>query len=225
MTLPSSTTSTAGSVTLDPTSPARVSTVRTSSTAAFSCLPPQRTIAYTEELSLCLCGPIAPFRPLADQGHEGGLASLAPAPWQPSPGSDLCAGSSGYQTPAAADASGAACPGSAAMSGGPGSRVAARRRRRPPNGCADPVSAGSPAPLPGTSAAPWLAAALSAALASAPAAAAVASSPVGTGSAGLSSAGPSLSGLPCRCRRPSLPVLPSRWVLPSLAAAPSDRPR
>src|SRR6516164_2973300 len=86
MTLPSSTTSTAGSVTLDPTSPARVSTVRTSSTAAFSCLPPQRTIAYTEELSLCLCGPTATFRPLADLGHEGGLASLAPGtlatqPW------------------------------------------------------------------------------------------------------------------------------------------------
>src|SRR5215475_3507281 len=54
MTLPSSTTSTAGSVTLEPTSPASVSTVRTSSTAAFSCLPPQRTIAYTRELSLCL---------------------------------------------------------------------------------------------------------------------------------------------------------------------------
>jgi hypothetical protein len=33
--------------------------VRTSSTDAFSCLPPQRTIAYTEELSLCLCGPNA----------------------------------------------------------------------------------------------------------------------------------------------------------------------
>src|SRR4029077_6808945 len=54
MTLPSSTTSTAGSVTLEPTSPASVSTVRTSSTAAFSCLPPQRTIAYTRDLSLCL---------------------------------------------------------------------------------------------------------------------------------------------------------------------------
>src|SRR5215472_17424652 len=48
MTLPSSTRSTAGSVTLEPTSPASLSTVRTSSTDAFSCLPPQRTIAYTE---------------------------------------------------------------------------------------------------------------------------------------------------------------------------------
>src|SRR6266571_798120 len=47
MTLSSSTTSTAGSVRLDPTSPASLSTVRTSSTDAFSCLPPQRTIAYT----------------------------------------------------------------------------------------------------------------------------------------------------------------------------------
>src|SRR5262249_27104765 len=54
-------------------------------------------------------------------------------PWQPSPGSVLCAGSSGYQPPAAADAPGAVCPaGSAATSGGPGSRVAARRR--PPDG-------------------------------------------------------------------------------------------
>ena len=48
ITLSSSTTSTAGSVTLEPTSPASLSTVRTSSTDAFSCLPPQRTIAYTE---------------------------------------------------------------------------------------------------------------------------------------------------------------------------------
>src|ERR1700729_417549 len=48
MTLPSSITSTAGRVTLEPTSPASLSTVRTSSTDAFSCLPPQRTIAYTE---------------------------------------------------------------------------------------------------------------------------------------------------------------------------------
>src|ERR1700728_1110723 len=45
-----STTSTAGSVRVEPTSPVRRSTVRTSSTDAFSCLPPQRTIAYTETL-------------------------------------------------------------------------------------------------------------------------------------------------------------------------------
>src|SRR5437879_567128 len=77
MTLPSSTTSTAGSVTLDPTSPDSVSTVRTSSTAAFSCLPPQRTIAYTEELSLCLCGPVALF-PQPRTRHEVGLVSSAP---------------------------------------------------------------------------------------------------------------------------------------------------
>src|ERR1700722_20143745 len=51
MTLSSSTTRTAGSVTLDPTSPVSLSTVRTSSTDAFSCLPPQRTIAYTANSS------------------------------------------------------------------------------------------------------------------------------------------------------------------------------
>src|SRR5579859_4801383 len=49
-TLPPSTTSRAGSVRVEPTSPVRRSTVRTSSTDAFSCLPPQRTIAYTETL-------------------------------------------------------------------------------------------------------------------------------------------------------------------------------
>src|SRR6185312_3925184 len=85
MTLPSSTTSTAGSVTLEPTSPASVSTVRTSSTAAFSCLPPQRTIAYTRELSLCLVRALplgaGPHRVNADP-HTGsqryeGLACLS----------------------------------------------------------------------------------------------------------------------------------------------------
>src|SRR5215469_11637678 len=48
MTLPSSTTSTAGRLTLAPISPDSLSTVRTSSTDAFSCLPPQHTTAYTE---------------------------------------------------------------------------------------------------------------------------------------------------------------------------------
>src|SRR5215475_8257098 len=84
MTLPSSTTSTAGSVTLEPISPASVSTVRTSSTAAFSCLPPQRTIAYTRELSLCLvrallwCGPAPCQRRSAHTGSQRyeGLACL-----------------------------------------------------------------------------------------------------------------------------------------------------
>ena len=48
MTSPSpSTTSKAGSITLEPVSPGSLSTVRTSSSATFSCLPPQRTIAYT----------------------------------------------------------------------------------------------------------------------------------------------------------------------------------
>src|SRR5487761_1601190 len=49
-TLSPSTTSRTGSVSVEPTSPVRRSTVRTSSTDAFSCLPPQRTIAYTETL-------------------------------------------------------------------------------------------------------------------------------------------------------------------------------
>src|SRR6266542_2476164 len=61
MTLSSSTTSTAGSVRLDPTSPASLSTVRTSSTDAFSCLPPQRTIAYTVNSLSPLCWPAARF--------------------------------------------------------------------------------------------------------------------------------------------------------------------
>src|SRR5215469_8538009 len=52
ITWPPSTMSTAGSVTVEPISPASLSTVRTSSTDALSCLPPQRTIAYTKELSL-----------------------------------------------------------------------------------------------------------------------------------------------------------------------------
>jgi hypothetical protein len=58
--------------------------VRTSSTAAFSCLPPQRTIAYTRELSLCLvrafpgAGP-APIRadPVTGPKRYEGLACLS----------------------------------------------------------------------------------------------------------------------------------------------------
>src|SRR5579863_7706393 len=53
MTVSPSTTSSAGNVTLDPaSSSASLSTVSTSSRATFSCLPPQRTIAYTRELPL-----------------------------------------------------------------------------------------------------------------------------------------------------------------------------
>src|SRR5579859_8236953 len=85
-------------------------------------------------------------------GTKRGSPALHRAPWEPSPGSVLCASTSGYQTPAAVEASGAAWPSvptgpsvppgprapgglsvAAVMSGGPGSRVAARRRRRPPN--------------------------------------------------------------------------------------------
>src|SRR5690349_3419593 len=68
MTRSPSTTSRAGSVMLEPTSPGSLSTVTTSSSATFSCLPPQRTIAYTRELSLplrflaCLGTPVSPRR-------------------------------------------------------------------------------------------------------------------------------------------------------------------
>src|SRR5258708_23798022 len=103
MTLPSSTTSRVGSVTLAPTSPASLSTVRTSSTDAFSCLPPQRTIAYTESSLL--------FEPARDAPGSGsspepipsagtGLAYLAhlshPADWPLD--HVTCAGHKGYQT-------------------------------------------------------------------------------------------------------------------------------
>src|SRR5690242_2534727 len=60
MTRSPSTTSRAVSVTLEPTSPGSLSTVRTSSSATFSCLPPQRTIAYTRELSLSFALPSVP---------------------------------------------------------------------------------------------------------------------------------------------------------------------
>src|SRR5215831_9563665 len=68
MTRSPSTTSRAGNVMLEPTSPGSLSTVTTSSSATFSCLPPQRTIAYTRELSLslrflaCLGTPVSPRR-------------------------------------------------------------------------------------------------------------------------------------------------------------------
>src|ERR1700730_9796027 len=50
-TLSPATTSSAGNVPVSPTFPASLSTVSTSSTATFSCLPPQRTIAYTRNPS------------------------------------------------------------------------------------------------------------------------------------------------------------------------------
>src|SRR5580704_1555364 len=91
-TVPSSTTSRAGSVMLDPTSPVSLSTVRTSSTDAFSCLPPQRTIAYTANSSplrqplssarRCLRGPVsvAHRRPCrrAPAAGEGSRISVQP---------------------------------------------------------------------------------------------------------------------------------------------------
>src|SRR4029079_3274072 len=60
MTRSPSTTSKAASVMLEPTSPGSLSTVTTSSSATFSCLPPQRTIAYTRELSLSFALPSVP---------------------------------------------------------------------------------------------------------------------------------------------------------------------
>src|SRR5579875_3584845 len=62
LTTRSPSTTSAGSVTLEPASPGSLSTVSTSSSATFSCLPPQRTIAYTRELSFLACVPHLPRR-------------------------------------------------------------------------------------------------------------------------------------------------------------------
>src|SRR5579863_6547424 len=62
MTRSPSTTSRAVSVMLDPALPSSLSTVTTSSSATFSCLPPQRTIAYTRELSFVALSWRAPAR-------------------------------------------------------------------------------------------------------------------------------------------------------------------
>ena len=55
---------------LEPTSPGSLSTVTTCSSTTFSCLPPQRTIAYTRELSLSsrLYLALRPLRFLACHG-------------------------------------------------------------------------------------------------------------------------------------------------------------
>src|SRR6516165_2514780 len=62
MTRSPSTTSRAGSVMLSPAAPSSLSMVTTSSRATFSCLPPQRTIAYTRELSFVALSLRAPAR-------------------------------------------------------------------------------------------------------------------------------------------------------------------
>src|ERR1700730_10809222 len=62
MTRSPSTTSRAVSVMLDPALPSSLSTVTTSSSATFSCLPPQRTIAYTRDLSFVALSWRAPAR-------------------------------------------------------------------------------------------------------------------------------------------------------------------
>src|SRR5262245_21032694 len=83
MTRSPSTTSRAASVMLEPTSPGSLSTVTTSSSATFSCLPPQRTIAYTRELSLslrflaCLGTPVSP-RQARLNVHRGPRSGLLP---------------------------------------------------------------------------------------------------------------------------------------------------
>src|SRR6266571_9571260 len=97
MTLPPSTTSTAGSVRLEPTSPASLSTVRTSSTDAFSCLPPQRTIAYTVN-SLPYAGPPRDSRNQLDIDSSGLLPCTRRDRRQTAIGSILCADHKGYQT-------------------------------------------------------------------------------------------------------------------------------
>src|SRR5450755_96684 len=75
ITLLTSTTRTAGSVTLEPTSPGSLSTFRTSSTDTFSCRPPQRTIAYTRELSLPhACPRESPGNCPGDRCRNDGLA-------------------------------------------------------------------------------------------------------------------------------------------------------
>src|SRR5690348_6216809 len=99
-------TSTGDSCTVEPASPVRVSTVSTSSTAVFSCLPPQRTIAYTEELSL---SPLPAFGPSrlparAGRGHQRPYRRTAVTPSHRSHREPDVGGSSGYQTSGAADA-------------------------------------------------------------------------------------------------------------------------
>src|SRR6202167_1250519 len=75
MTRSPSTTSRAGSVTLSPVPPGSLSTLTTSSSATFSCLPPQRPISYTRELSFLLGFPCVPRPP---RGKHGGSVARGP---------------------------------------------------------------------------------------------------------------------------------------------------
>src|SRR5215469_1548737 len=154
MTLPSSTTSRAGSVTLAPTSPDSLSTVRTSSTDAFSCLPPQRTIAYTESSLL-----FEPARtrsgvrgsspqPIPSAGT--GLAYLAhlshPADWPLD--HVTCADHKGYQTARVLSWSPVRLHHAPQRAVAHGSRSADSRRRPghpPPLGCSPPAHCRRPA--------------------------------------------------------------------------------
>src|ERR1019366_4972486 len=98
MTWSSSTTRTGASLTLEPMSPVSLSTVRTSSTDAFSCLPPQRTIAYTEVLSLPCAGPPRDPRSRSTVARTGSPALLAIIRGGAAAGFASCADPKEYQT-------------------------------------------------------------------------------------------------------------------------------
>src|SRR5581483_5041993 len=91
-----STTSRVGSVMLSPTSPASLSTVTTSSSATFSCLPPQRTIAYTRELSLSL----GLFLALPSVPRNSGVTTAGSLERAQAPAQRATPDWQGYQTPA-----------------------------------------------------------------------------------------------------------------------------
>src|SRR5215470_9650507 len=96
MTRSPSTTSRAGSVMLEPTSPGSLSTVTTSSSATFSCRPPQRTIAYTRELSLSL----GLFLALSCVPRNSGVTTAGSLERAQAPAQRATPDWQGYQTPA-----------------------------------------------------------------------------------------------------------------------------
>src|SRR5690242_8537289 len=91
-----STTSRAGSVMLSPTSPESLSTVTTSSSVTFSCRPPQRTIAYTRELSLSL----GLFLALSCVPRNSGVTTAGSLERAQAPAQRATPDWQGYQTPA-----------------------------------------------------------------------------------------------------------------------------
>src|ERR1051326_2407663 len=96
MTRSPSTTSRAGSVMLEPTSPGSLSTVTTSSSATFSCRPPQRTIAYTRELSLS----VGLFLALSRVPRNSGVTTAGSLERAQGPAQRATPDWQGYQTPA-----------------------------------------------------------------------------------------------------------------------------